>query len=100
MKRIKNLWANCCSALRTKWLTLLRTKWQQQLEALIFRLSRPDALLHLAFFGLIAGFLAGGVIVVFRLLVEKTQGYMLPGDNPENYEAISPYWHFFLACYL
>lgn len=74
----------------------LRIKWHQQLEALIFRLSRPDALMHMAFFGIITGFLAGGVIVLFRLLVEHAQEYMLPGDSPENYEALSPVLHFLL----
>ena len=59
------------------------------MEALRFHLARPDALLQLALLGLIAGFLAGGVIVLFRLLVESTQDYLLPGNNPDNYEALS-----------
>ena len=59
------------------------------MEALRFNLARPDALLQLALLGLIAGFLAGGVIVFFRLLVESTQDYLLPGNNPYNYEALS-----------
>ena len=58
------------------------------MEALRFHLARPDALLQLALLGLIAGFLAGGVIVLFRLLVESTQDYLLPGNNPDNYEAL------------
>lgn len=53
-----------------------------------FRLARQDALIHLAILGLITGFLAGGVIVLFRLSVEKTQDYLLPGKGPENYEAL------------
>ncbi|HIO96995.1 MAG TPA: chloride channel protein [Leucothrix sp.] len=59
------------------------------MEALRFHLARPDALLQLALLGLIAGFLAGGVIVLFHLLVESTQDYLLPGNNPDNYEALS-----------
>ena len=52
------------------------------------RLARPDALLQLALLGLITGFLAGGAIVLFRLLVESTQDFLLPGDDPDNYEAL------------
>lgn len=66
----------------------LQKKWHDALEALRFRLARPDALLHLAFLGLITGFLAGGVIVIFRLLVEGAQDYLLPGNSSENYEAL------------
>lgn len=66
----------------------LQKKWHDKLEALRFRLARPDALLHLAFLGLITGFLAGGVIVIFRLLVEGTQDQLLPGNSSENYEAL------------
>lgn len=67
---------------------LIREKVTLWLEGLIFRLARPDALVYLAFFGLITGFLAGGVIVLFRLLVEGAQDYLLPGFGPENYEAL------------
>ena len=74
----------------------LLTKWQRWREAMIFRLARPEALLHLAFFGLVTGFLSGGVIVIFRLLVEETQDYLLPGNGSENYEALSPLYHFLL----
>ncbi|MEE9302675.1 MAG: chloride channel protein, partial [Thiotrichaceae bacterium] len=73
---------------------ILLNKWYSWLEAMIFRLARPDALLHLSFFGLITGFLAGGVIVLFRLLVEHTQDYFLPGTGSENYEQMSPLYHF------
>jgi len=72
----------------------LQKKWHAWLEAMRFRLARPDALIHLAFLGLITGFLAGGVIVLFRLVVEKTQDYLLPGTGPENYEALAPLLQF------
>ena len=64
------------------------------LEATRFHLSRPDALILLALFGLISGFLAGGVIVIFRLLVEGLQEYLLPGKGAENYEGLSAYLRF------
>ena len=67
----------------------MQNKWQQLLENLRFRLARPDALLHLAFLGLVTGFLAGGVIVLFRFLVENSQDYLLPGNGSENYEGLS-----------
>ena len=72
----------------------LKQKITDELEAIRFRLARPDALLYLAFFGLITGFLSGGVIVLFRLLVEETQDYLLPGEGAENYEMLSPIWYF------
>jgi H+/Cl- antiporter ClcA len=52
-------------------------------------LARPDSLLPLALLGLVTGVIAGGVIVAFRLLVEGLQVWLLPGDNPENYEGLS-----------
>ncbi len=63
--------------------------WGNTLEALRFRLARPDALLILAFLGLLTGFLAGGVIVLFRFLVEGSQDAFLPGNGSENYEGLS-----------
>jgi len=72
----------------------IKQKFSDGLEALRFRLARPDALLHLAFFGLIAGLLSGGVIVLFRLLVEHTQDYLLPGEGAENYEMLPPILYF------
>jgi H+/Cl- antiporter ClcA len=64
----------------------LQNKWEDTLESLRFRLARPDALLLLAVLGLATGFLAGGVIVLFRFLVEGSQDALLPGSGSENYE--------------
>jgi len=72
----------------------LKQKISDGLEAVRFRLARPDALLHLALFGLITGFLSGGVIVLFRLFVENIQDYLLPGNGAENYEELPPLLHF------
>jgi hypothetical protein len=55
-------------------------------DRLRFQLSRSDALPLLSVLGLFTGFLAGGVIVLFRLFVEGTQAGMLPGGVVENYE--------------
>jgi H+/Cl- antiporter ClcA len=65
-------------------------------DRLRFQLSRTDALLVLSGLGLLTGFLAGGVIVLFRLLVEGIQADMLPGQLPENYEALPALLRFLL----
>jgi len=57
-------------------------------DRLRFQLSRSDALLPLSGLGLLTGFIAGGVIVLFRLLVEGIQIGMLPGQLP--YEGLPP----------
>ena len=65
-------------------------------DRLRFHLSRSEALLLLSGLGLLTGFIAGGVIVLFRLLVEGIQTGMLPGQLPENYEALPPLLRFLL----
>ena len=62
--------------------------FSRQLDVLRLHLSRPDALIQLAFLGLFTGLLAGGIIVLFRVIVEETQAGLLQG-NAENYEALS-----------
>lgn len=69
----------------------LRARWSEHLDESRIRLARPDALLQLALLGLLTGVLAGGVIVLFRMLVEGSQEALLPGDGPENYESL-PLW--------
>lgn len=69
----------------------LRSAWSDRIDETRIRLARPGALLPLAILGLITGLLAGGVIVVFRLIVEGVQDDLLPGTGPENYEAL-PIW--------
>ncbi len=53
------------------------------------RLARPDSVLPLALLGLLSGLVAGGLIIVFRLLVEGTQEAVLPGEGPEDFESLS-----------
>jgi len=65
-------------------------------DRLRFQLSRSDALLPLSGLGLLTGFIAGGVIVLFRLLVEGIQVGMLPGHLSENFEGLSPLLRFLL----
>lgn len=68
-----------------------RSIWAGRIDETRIRLARPGALLPLALLGLATGVLAGGVIVVFRLLVEGVQDGILPGTGSENYEAL-PVW--------
>jgi H+/Cl- antiporter ClcA len=74
----------------------IRERWQGWLEELRIHLSRPDALLLLALLGLATGVLAGGVIVLFRVAVEGSQGSFLPGGLAENYESLPPLARFAL----
>ena len=59
-----------------------------QLDKHRFHLSRPDALIQITFLGLLTGILAGGVIVLFRMLVEESQSVLLSGKS-ENFETLS-----------
>lgn len=73
------------------------TLWiSEQLEQMRLHLSLPDALIHLALLGLLTGLLAGGLIVLFRLVVEQTQAGFLPGGLSENYEGLTPWLRFLL----
>jgi CIC family chloride channel protein len=73
------------------------TLWlSEQLDQMRLHLSRPDALIHLAFLGLLTGLLAGGLIVLFRVVVEQTQAGFLPGGLSENYEGLTPWLRFLL----
>lgn len=65
-------------------------------DRLRFHLSHSDALLLLSGLGLLTGFLTGGVIVLFRLLVEGIQAGILPGHLAENYEALPNLMRFLL----
>ncbi|MDH5258605.1 MAG: chloride channel protein [Gammaproteobacteria bacterium] len=47
-------------------------------------------LLRLSSLGFLSGLVAAIIIVAFRYLIEFTQSALLPGNNPENYEALSP----------
>jgi len=64
----------------------------ERIDEMRIRLARPGALLPLALLGLATGLLAGGVIVIFRLLVEGAQDDLLPGTGSENYEALDVAW--------
>jgi H+/Cl- antiporter ClcA len=66
---------------------VLQQRWHQWLDNLGLRI---DALPQLAMLAIPVGLLSGGVIILFRLLVESSQGLFLPGGGTENYEAMAP----------
>ncbi|MCW8943296.1 MAG: chloride channel protein, partial [Sedimenticola sp.] len=67
-----------------------------RLDQLRLHLARPDALILLSLLGLLTGLLAGGLIVLFRLVVEQSQSSFLPMGLPENYEGLDPWLRFLL----
>lgn len=66
------------------------------LDHLRVRLAHADALPLLTLLGLCSGLLSGGVIVLFRILIDTLQTGFLPGGNVENYEGLSVLWRFSL----
>ncbi|WP_456373505.1 chloride channel protein [Thiolapillus sp.] len=61
----------------------------KQMEDMRLHLARPDALIQLALLGLLTGLLAGGVIVLFRVLVENIQNLVLYGKGADAFETLS-----------
>ena len=55
------------------------------LERVRVLLAGTRGLLLLSLLGLISGVVAGGVIILFRLVIEISQIAILPGTDPENY---------------
>ncbi len=67
---------------------------QQAFERFRLRLASSQAGVALSVLGLIAGVLAGGVIVLFRMLIESMQGTFIPFGDVENYEALALVFRF------
>ena len=55
---------------------------QIALERVRLLLAGSRGLLLLSMLGLICGILAGGVIIIFRLVIESSQISFLPGADP------------------
>ena len=68
---------------------LARGQLYKFFERLSLSLANARALTLLSLIGLISGFLVGGIIILFRLLIESSQVLFLPGPNPENYESLT-----------
>lgn len=69
---------------------MFKDRWNQWLDDLGMRVSSVDALPQLSMLAIPVGLLSGGVIILFRLLVESSQGLLFPGSDVENYEALAP----------
>lgn len=70
-----------------------RLIWDGALRAL----AGARARLLLATLGLISGVLVGGIVILFRWVIETAQSAMLPGADPENYEALDAALRFLLS---
>ncbi|OYY54501.1 MAG: hypothetical protein B7Y53_05950, partial [Halothiobacillus sp. 28-55-5] len=66
----------------------MRTILQSLLDPLRLRLAKPDALIPMAFLGLIAGILAAILVTAFRLALESLQVYFLGLPVPGEYSAL------------
>ena len=69
---------------------MLRQRWNQWLDRLGLRLAGLDAVPQLAMLAVPVGLLSGGVIILFRMLVESSQAMLLPGGDVEYYEGLPP----------
>ena len=56
--------------------------------------NASSELMRMSLLGLISGICASLVIVLFRFVIEASQGQLLPNYNPENYEALPLMWIF------
>ncbi len=68
---------------------MFKHRWNQWLDNFGLRVSSLDALPQLSMLAIPVGLLSGGVIIAFRVLVESSQGLLLPEGNIENYEGLS-----------
>lgn len=67
-----------------------RQSFDQFLETQQVRMSSSlDALPILSLLGLLCGLLAGGIIILFRLILENISGIILPDGSSEGFESLS-----------
>jgi len=59
------------------------------LERTRLSLANARGLLWLSLIGLVSGVVVGGVVILFRVLIETAQTGILPGADPENYESLA-----------
>ncbi|HQT43425.1 MAG TPA: chloride channel protein [Halothiobacillus sp.] len=74
----------------------MRSTIQSLLDPLRLRLAEPDALIPMAFLGLLAGLLASSLVTAFRLALESLQIYFLGLPVPGEYSALPLAWRFLL----
>ncbi|QQD18785.1 chloride channel protein [Spongiibacter nanhainus] len=66
------------------------------LHSLRRRLASPDAAFAYAVLGAVAGLVTATLMILFRLALEGTLSFALPGHAAENFEGLSRHWHFLL----
>ena len=66
------------------------------IERFRLRLASPHTGVGMSILGLLGGVLAGGLIILFRLLIEFVQGSFLPYGDTENFEALPTVLRFWL----
>lgn len=74
----------------------LRTALTAFMDRMRLRLAQPDALIHVTALGLLAGLVAAGFSVAFRLLLETAQTYGLGLPHADRFEALPLEWRFAL----
>jgi H+/Cl- antiporter ClcA len=65
-------------------------------EAFRVRIAHAEALAQLSVLGVLCGIAAGLVILALRFAIEETQALILPGGQPENFEALPAAWRLLL----
>lgn len=60
------------------------------------KLADSDSLIHMSLLGVLSGFSCAAIILTFRYTIDVPSALWLPGGNPENFEALSPWLHFLL----
>ena len=83
-----------------KWrpIAFIRTEYQRFIESQRLRMAGTfDGLPQLSFLAILCGLSAGGVIIIFRILIEKL-AFLFTGDaDGENFESLSAMTRFFLV---
>ncbi len=69
---------------------------QKQLRHFRHRLADANSLLHLSALGVLSGLCSALVMLAFRFAIETPSALWLPGNNPENFEALPSWLHFSL----
>ena len=68
---------------------MFKQRWNQWLDNLGLRVSSLEALPQLSMLAIPVGLLSGGIIIAFRMLIESSQGLLLPQGDIENYEGLT-----------
>ena len=75
-----------------------KTAYQQFVETQQVRLSNNiEGLPQLALLGLLCGVFSGGIIILFRLLIESNLLGLMPTGNPEGFESLDGHTRFALC---